>query len=66
MKESKLRIGTYPTSVISITDLPVKADKAVIEADVPLQYVNAGAEQSLKSGQDKDKMKYLGRIRIRR
>jgi len=47
---AKLGFGSDPISVKSITDLPVKADKALIEADVALQYVDAGAKQSFKSG----------------
>ena len=57
--QAKLRIGTDPISVKSITDLPVKADKALIEADVALQYVDAGAKQSLKSVQVWDKIRLL-------
>ena len=60
--QATLRIGTYPASVKSITDLPVKADKALIEADVALQYVDAGAKQSFKSVQVRDKIRLLAGI----
>merc|ERR1719376_1798378 len=51
-KEILKNIGETPDSitVASITDLPVKTDKALIEADVALQYVHARPKQSLKSG----------------
>merc|ERR1712226_820311 len=41
---------THSTNVASITDLPVEVDKALIEADVSLQNVDAWAKKSLESG----------------
>ena len=40
---------TTHSTFTSITDLPIKVDKALIEADVPFQNVHARAEKSLKS-----------------
>ena len=42
---------THSTNVASITDLPVEVDKALIEADVSLQNVDAWAKKSLESVQ---------------
>ena len=50
-KRKKLGFCKDSTTVASITDLPVEVDKALIEADVSLQNVDAWAKKSLESVQ---------------
>ena len=50
-EEKKLGFFKDSTNVASITDLPVEVDKALIEADVSLQNVDAWAKKSLESVQ---------------
>ena len=51
LKKKKLGFFKGSTNVASITDLPVEVDKALIEADVSLQNVDAWAKKSLESVQ---------------
>ena len=51
LKKKKLGFCKGSTTVASITDLPVEVDKALIEADVSLQNVDAWAKKSLESVQ---------------
>ena len=50
-RRKKLGFCKDSTNVASITDLPVEVDKALIEADVSLQNVDAWAKKSLESVQ---------------
>ena len=50
-RRKKLGFCKGSTTVASITDLPVEVDKALIEADVSLQNVDAWAKKSLESVQ---------------
>ena len=50
-RRKKLGFCKNSTTIASITDLPVEVDKALIEADVSLQNVDAWAKKSLESVQ---------------